>query len=391
MKDGATPADETGSIVVDPDPLAAGWSFSSESSYRLIEHLGRGGMGEVWKAERRSAAGHVQPVAVKFLTDPGSQSRSLDAEALRMSLLSHDNIVPFLDSGIDEAGRFFVAMAFVEGMDLDGLRELVGATAEAVYGGGGGGGIVRIPEQIVGFIVFMVLRALHYAHSFDFGHGVIGLIHRDISPGNILLDERRGFVKLSDFGVAIAQGEEQDGQIAGKVPYMAPEVLIEDPVDARTDIYALGLVTYELLTGFNPNVRPQVLGSVIGTITEVMLSLERPLVPPHEVVEGIDPKCSRIVERMLARRPEDRYQSAVEALGEMSVLLFERGFGPTTSSLASYFRLLRDPDCEPDSRTRQTLRFLDWEGCGVRAVRPEWRLTETARRALEAGDNPARG
>jgi serine/threonine-protein kinase len=377
--------------VVDPPPLAADWSFGSDSTYSLIGRLGRGGMGEVWEAERRSAGGHVHRVAVKFISDAGARPESLDAEALRMSRLSHDNIVPFLDSGFDDAGRFFVAMQYVDGMDLDGLRALVGLTAEAAFEGRMG--LRRIPDPIVGFAMFMTLRALHHAHTFDFGGGVVGLVHRDVSPGNILIDEACGFVKLTDFGVAAVLGEaegEGDNQVVGKVPYMAPEVLLGDPTDARSDLYALGLVAYELLTGFNPNLRPAALKSVIGSITEVMLSLERPLKPTHEVVEGTAPGLSEILLKMLARNPGDRYQTADAVLADLSVYLYDRGFGPTTGSLTNYLAIVRDPQAEPSRRMRHTLRFLDWDD-GVMGVVPSWEPTAAARAALERGDNPARG
>jgi len=373
--------------LLDTGFLEPGMKFDSMSGYRLVMRLGRGGMGEVWKAERTSAAGHTQTVAVKFLTDPGAGQESLDAEALRMSRLSHDNIVPFLDSGKDDAGRFFVAMAFVEGMDLDCLRFSVGMDSARAYEGQA---VARIPDQLVGFIVFMTLRALRYAHTFDFGNGVVGLIHRDVSPGNILLDIGRGFVKLSDFGVAAVQeSDEVTGQIAGKVPYMAPEVLIGERVDARSDVYALGLVAYELLTGFNPNVRPVVLNSVIGAITEVMLSLDQELVPPHEVIEGVNPEISRVVVKMLEREPDRRHSSAAEALGELRHCLFDRGFGPTTGSMETYFKLLAEPKAEISEQAKQTLSFLDWSA-GREAVLPPWKLTPLAAKELEETGNPCR-
>jgi serine/threonine protein kinase len=377
--------------VVDPPPLAADWSFPSQTGYRLIRRLGRGGMGEVWEAERRSAGGHAQKVAVKFISDPGTRPESLDAEALRMSRLSHDNIVPFIDSGLDAAGRFFVAMQFVDGMDLDGLRALTGLTADAAYRPGAF--ITRIPDQIVGFVMFMTLRALHYAHSFDFGQGVVGLVHRDVSPGNILIDEARGFVKLTDFGVAAVLGgmEASSGrQVVGKVPYMAPEVLIGDPTDARSDLYSLGLVAYELVTGFNPNLRPAALKSVIGSITEVMLSLERPLRPAHEVVEGVSPGLSAIFDKLIRKDPAQRYQSADAVLTDLSVFLYDRGFGPTTGSLSNYMAILRRPGDQVSQRARHSLRFLDWRD-GVRVVVPRWKPTAAAAAALAAGENPARG
>jgi serine/threonine-protein kinase len=379
------------SAAVDPPAPAAGWSFESRSSYRLVRSLGRGGMGEVWEAERRSAGGHTHRVAVKFISGPGTQPESLDVEAFRMSRLSHDNIVPFLDSGLDDAGRFFVAMQYVEGMDLDGLRALVHMTAGEAYNPADEH--TRIPDQIVGFVMFMVLRALNYAHTFDFGEGVVGLVHRDVSPGNILIDETRGFVKLTDFGVSAVQSEIDqggDGQIVGKVPYMAPEVLLGDPTDVRSDLYALGLVAYELLTGFNPNVRPAALASVIGSITEVMLSLEKPLRPTYEVISGTAEGLSAILLKLLERNPDDRYQTADEVLSDLSSFLYDRGFGPTTGSLANYLEIARDPNAEPSQQARHTLRFLDWSD-GISGVIPRWALTERAAAVAVAGDNPTRG
>jgi len=379
------------SPAVDPPPLAADWSFESGSSYRLIQRLGRGGMGEVWEAERCSAGGHVHRVAVKFISDPSTRPESLDAEALRMSRLSHDNIVPFLDSGLDSAGRFFVTMQFVEGMDLDGLRKLVHLTPELAYQPGSQA--ISIPGQIVGFVMFMTLRALNHAHTLDFGEGVVGLVHRDVSPGNILIDEARGFVKLTDFGVSavlVGADEASDNQVVGKVPYMAPETLLGDPTDARSDLYALGLVAYELLTGFNPNLRPIALKSVIGSITEVMLSLEKPLVPPHDVVPGVSTGLSEILLKMLERNPDDRYQSADEALADLSSYLYDRGFGPTTGSLSDYLTFLRDPSLEPTDRAKHALRFLDWSN-GVKSLLRPWEPSQSAAAALAAGDNPARG
>lgn len=371
----------------EPPALEAGAAFGSRSSYRLVERLGRGGMGEVWKAERTSAAGHPQIVAVKFLTEASAGEASLAAEALRMSRLSHDNIVQYLDSGKDEAGRLFVAMTFVEGMDLDRLRLAAGIDSPRIYEVSPAH---RIPERIVGFVAFMTLRALDYAHTFDFGGGVIGLVHRDVSPGNILLDERRGFVKLSDFGVAAALEDVAGaGQITGKVPYMAPEVLVGDRLDARSDLYALGLVLYELLTGFNPNMRPTMAHSVIGAITEVMLSLEKPLRPPHGLVEGVDEEISLIVAKMLSRDPGGRHGSAKEAMDAFGAYLFNHGFGPTTTSLADYLALLAAPSGGGAACTAPSLRFLPCVD-GVRTIRPPWRLTPEAAAAVAKGENPGR-
>jgi eukaryotic-like serine/threonine-protein kinase len=372
--------------IIDPPDLSERISFSSESTYQLRRQLGQGGMGEVWLADKVSAGGHSQPVAIKFLINSRS-SQALAAEALRMSHLAHDNIVPFIDSGRDSGGRFFVAMAFVEGVDLDGLRALVGLTTDLVYSGTAKH---RVPDPIAGFVMFMILRALHHAHSYNFGEGVVGLIHRDVSPGNILIDEARGFVKLTDFGVAIGQSSvTDDSEIAGKVPFIAPEVLIDRTVDARVDIYSLGLVAYELLTGFNPNVMPSQMASVIGAVTSVMLSTEKPLRPPHKVVKGIDPRLSDIVSKMVATKPAERYASAESVSADLSHCLYDHGVGPTTGSLSGYLSLLKNALLTPTPRIRRSLRFLTDKDNQLN-IRPQYQLTDEARKDLEAGRNPGR-
>ena len=367
--------------------IKAGVSFSSSSSYRLIRRLGAGGMGEVWQAERRSAAGHTQMVALKFLSDVHAGG-SLVEEALRISKLAHDNIVPFLDSGRDLSGRYFVAMALVNGVDLDGLRALVGLQTEACYEQKPK---IRIPGLLVGFIIFMVLRALKYAHAIEFAPGEIGLIHRDISPGNILIDVERGFVKLTDFGVAIqAQGGGSNlNPVAGKVPYMAPEVLRGETVDPRVDLYSLGVVAYEMLTGFNPNVHPSRLRSVIASITDAMMAFEQPLRPCHEVVAGIDPDISAIVAKLIATDPADRYASADEVNVDLVPYLYELGVGPSTASVAAFIHMVQHLDQEPTEEAQRALIFLRGSD-GSLLAKPSWSLRPEAVAEIKAGRNPAR-
>ncbi|MCU0664506.1 MAG: serine/threonine protein kinase [Myxococcota bacterium] len=370
--------------VISPWELFEGTSFEASSRYRLLRRLGAGGMGDVWLAERRSSGGHHQKVAVKFLR--ATSGGSLAEEALRMSCLSHDNIVPFLDSGHDHLGRLFVVMAYIDGYDLSGVRELAHFDADKAYRGELRS---RMPEPIVGFLLFMVLRALHHAHTFDFADGVVGLVHRDVSPGNILVDRSAGFVKLTDFGVAVPQ-DSGETEIAGKVPYMSPEVLQGEKVDSRADIYSLGIVGYELLTGLSPNCHPSQMGSVLASITGVMLALEEPLHEPREIVEGVDPELSRIIAKMLALSPQDRYASAEAVLADLTIFLYDKGVGPTSDSLHSYLEMLHYPQREVTPRVRRTLSFL-----GEKKGRPDilspYELVPAAAALLRAGRNPARG
>lgn len=372
--------------VMDPPRLEENVTFESVSTYRLVRRLGLGGMGEVWLADRISAGNHSQKVAIKFLFDAHA-GRTLAREALRMSHLTHDNIVPFVDSGRDAGGRYFVAMAYMKGMDLDGLRQAVGLDPQTLFAQKAA---IRIPESLVGFIMFMVLRALGYAHEYAFDDGSTGIIHRDVSPGNILIDELKGFVKLTDFGVAAQKSETQPKiEIAGKVPYMAPEVLTDGTVDARADLYSLGVVFYELLTGFNPNMNTALIGNVIGAITNVMLAFEKPIRPPHEVVEGIDPAISEIVVKLLTTDPNERYRTAEEVNADLTYQLYSSGVGPNTTSLASYLKLLHKADATPDQRDRNALPFLISEDGGL-DIRPSFRLTAAAKAEIEAGRTPGR-
>ncbi len=371
--------------VIDPPALEEDATFESVSTYRLLRRLGRGGMGEVWLAERISAGNHSQKVAIKFLFDAHA-GRTLAREALRMSHLSHDNIVPFVDSGRDAGGRYFVAMAYMKGMDLDGLRAIIGLTPDSVYDKSAPH---RIPEPIAGFVMFMVLRALSYAHEFVFDDGSKGIIHRDVSPGNVLIDEGKGSVKLTDFGVAAQISEAQPKvEIAGKVPYMSPETLTDGTVDARADLYSLGVVFYEMLTGFNPNLNTSHIANVISAITSVMLAFERPLRPPHQVIVGVNPEISKIVERLLTTDPNERYRSAEEVIADLTYCLYSSGVGPNTTSLSSFIKLVRDPEATPDIRDLNALPFLNSNGRPE--VRAPWVLTAEAQEEIDNGRTPGR-
>ncbi len=370
-------------------PLNPGDSFKAQAEYCLIRSLGTGGMGEVWHARRVSAGGHSHDVALKFLLLPDEEAvKELAQEALRISELRHDNIVGFVDSGKASGGSYFVAMEFVRGMDLDGLLRLHGLTPERVARAEG---MWRIPDPLVGFILFMVGRALHHAHTRVFSTGEVGLIHRDISPGNVLIEAENGFVKLSDFGVAAsASAASGEAGFTGKIPYAAPEVLYEEPVDFRADLYSLGLVAYELMTGFNPN-RALVPGdNPMSQLSHVLVSIDDPIVPPERIVESVSPALGRIVLRMLDRDPGGRYGTVDDLMRDLRVFLFAGGIGPTTDSFAQYLRLVQDESARMDDRIRSSLVFLCCEGSDGPRVRVPWRLTPWARERIGRGENPAR-
>ena len=262
------------------------------SHYRVTGKLGVGGMGVVYEAEDLRLA---RPVALKFLPeelagDPEA-ARRLQREAQTIGGLNHPNICTIYE--IDEhEGTAFIAMERVEGVNLK-LHIARGPLSTSE--------IVDITLQIT--------QALGAAHS-------AGIVHRDIKPGNIVISGA-GLVKVLDFGLARRFMEPQTGELVlggstilgrpvGTVSYMAPERILQLPLDPRSDLFSLGVVIYEMATG-----RPPFAGaSPSETVTNILendptpltkLSPERPL------------QLERIVNQLLAKPAEDRYQSA-EAL-----------------------------------------------------------------------------
>ncbi len=230
--------------------------------FEILEYLGRGGMGVVYKA-RQKALDRV--VAIKVLAGEWQGDADFAArferEAKTLAQMSHPNIVTVHDFG-DAGGLYYIVMEYIDGVNLrDLLRE--GKMA---------------PEQALA-IVPPVCEALEYAHG-------KGVVHRDIKPENLLLD-RDGRVKIADFGIASLVGA--TGEKSGTPPYMAPEQE-SGAVDRRTDIYALGVVLYEMLTGERP---------------------AKDVVAPSRKVE-VDVKIDEMVLRALEKEPERRYQTAGE-------------------------------------------------------------------------------
>jgi len=239
----------------------------------IVELLGQGGMGAVYKARQRALG---RWVALKILVPrPGDESgfaARFEREAHALARLSHPNIVGIHDSGRTQ-GRCWLLMEYVEGVNL---RQLLRT------------GDLNVPRALA--IVRQVCDALEFAHA-------EGIVHRDIKPENVLVD-KKGRVKIADFGLAKIVGDAQAGepitrtqQSMGTPQYMAPEQLTGSPnVDHRADIYSLGVVFYELLTGELP----------LGRFE-----------PPSQRVQ-VDVRLDDVVLRALERAPERRYQHATD-------------------------------------------------------------------------------
>lgn len=209
--------------------------------YRLLARIGRGGMAEVFVAERFGASGFVKRFAVKALlpelAGEAELQRRLVAEAKLGARLGHRNLVAVVDLGVDD-GRYYLVMEYVDGMDL--RRRLADG---------------RPPLGVALHLVDEIAAALEYLHGVvdDDGRS-LGVVHRDVSPGNVLLS-RSGEVKLADLGLAKATrlaSETAARIVRGTFAYLAPERLAGGPHDARSDQFALGVILVELALGRAP-------------------------------------------------------------------------------------------------------------------------------------------
>jgi ketosteroid isomerase-like protein len=249
---------------------------------RIEAVAGRGGMGIVYRATQLSLG---RPVAVKLIAperagDPGFRER-FERESRVAAAIDHPNVIPVYGAG-EEGGHLYLVMRYVKGTDLQGLlaRDR------------------RLPAERVAAIGLQLGAALDAAHA-------VGLVHRDVKPANVLLTGEHTY--LADFGLSQVIGTDarltSTGQWIGTADFMAPEQFSGDEVDARADVYALGCVLYNALTGETPYPR--------GTVPATMLAHLHDDPPrPTAVVDGVPAGFDRVIARALAKDPERRYPSA---------------------------------------------------------------------------------
>lgn len=262
--------------------------------YQLIRRIGVGGMAEVFLARTAVAHGLSKDLVIKKIHPAYARSRHFMAmfvaEAKIALGLNHPNIVQVFDFGTI-GGTFFLAMEYVEGLDL--LR-LLAASLRAGR---------PLPPEIAAYIVQETARGLDYAHRKTDAFGEpLSIVHRDVSPQNVLVSWD-GAVKLVDFGVARARGvHEDDGMVKGKYAYMSPEQARGEPVDRRADVYAAGLVLFELCCG-----RPLFRGKGKEILAQVKTGA---IVRPRDIAPDVPERLEAIILRALAFHPDERFQSA---------------------------------------------------------------------------------
>lgn len=301
--------------------------------YELVDLIGTGGMAEIYKARHLGPEGFSKHLVVKKILPEYAQNKAfvnmLIAEAKVTSLLEHPNIVQIFELG-EIAGQYYIAMELVDGADL--LDVLARCTHDKL----------RVPTEIALFIVSEVCKGLAHAHAATDAKGrALNIIHRDVSPSNILLG-LNGAVKIMDFGVATADLARDDkfdptnATFKGKLGYLSPEQVLGHPIDRRSDVFALGIILFEALT-----LKRLFVGKTdIQTIVNVReANVERKFKRHSYIPKGI----RAILQRALARDPTRRYQTATDLQEAILDYLFESRLRVTSRSLAAFLRQVLHP------------------------------------------------
>jgi eukaryotic-like serine/threonine-protein kinase len=273
-------------------------------SYKLVERLGAGGMGEVWRAEHATLA---RPAAVKIMSQSAFGASSPEAlgeavhrferEAQATAKLSSPHTIDLYDYGVSEDGTFFYAMELLEGMDLEALLAQTGPME---------------PERVV-HLLQGVCHSLRDAHQ-------SGVVHRDIKPANIYVCRKGGefdFVKVLDFGLArrVDTGGAESrltiaGEILGTPQYMSPEAIAGQEVDGRADLYSLGCVAYRMLTGHDVFEERGVMQVLAGHLQNAPRDVQ-------DLVAGVPDGLAEIVMRCLAKAPSERPSGSALLMREL--------------------------------------------------------------------------
>ncbi|MGQ0762056.1 MAG: protein kinase domain-containing protein [Acidobacteriota bacterium] len=268
--------------------------------YRIVGLLGKGGMGEVYRADDLKLG---QPVALKFLPEhllsDGAALARFHREVRVARQVSHRNVCRVYDIG-ETDGRHFLSMEYIKGEELSSLIRRIG----------------RLPQDKAIQIARQICAGLAAAHE-------VGVLHRDLKPSNVMIDEH-GNARITDFGLAgLAEEFREDEKHAGTPAYMAPEQLEGGTFTVRSDIYSLGLVLYELFTGKRAFEAP-----TLGELIKLRRSDTTPTTP-SEIVKDLDPTIERAIGRCLHKDPAQRPASALQVAASLP------GGDPIAAALAA--------------------------------------------------------
>lgn len=302
--------------------------YKDDFTFVLRKRIADGGMGSVYEASLRGSQGFEKIITIKTIKEQFTGDKDFVdlfiGEAKLVADLVHQNIVQIYKLG--KIGKqYYIGMEYVLGINL---QEFMNRHLETSK---------RIPIDLAAFIISRVCRGLEYAHRKRDRNGqLLGVVHRDISPKNLMISSE-GEVKITDFGIAKARNlmNDQEGSVLmGKAQYMSPEQARYEQTDQRSDIFSLGIVMYELLTG----------ESAFGCTEETTVILQnvvhRPIRPPRELNPDIPEALEKILLKALHRDLKDRYQDAGRMGYDLEYFMYHKGYGPTIVTLEKYMRQL---------------------------------------------------
>lgn len=296
-----------------------------QQRYRVLERLASGGMAEVFVAESAGIEGFKKRVAIKRVLPQLSEKKrfiSMFLDEARLSAqLSHSNCVQVFDIGVGD-NAYFIVMEFVDGADLKAVIDYLKAKNR------------QFPLEIAVLISVRICEGLTYAHELTSPEGKpLHVVHRDMSPPNVLIT-KHGEVKIVDFGLAKASSQlekSEPGIIKGKFSYLSPEAALGGEVDHRTDIFAVGIILWELLSG-----RRLFMGDTdFATVKQVQQAVIPSL---HAIRPDVPVELDRILQRALAKDPNDRYGSARDLGRDLTALLYKQGKPVSAFDIAELVR-----------------------------------------------------
>ena len=296
-----------------------------QQRYRVIERLASGGMAEVFLAESAGIEGFKKQVAIKRVLPHLSEKKRFIAmfldEARLSASLSHSNVAQVFDIGVGDSA-YFIVMEYVDGADLKAVIEFMRRENQ------------RFPVESACFIAAKICEGLTYAHELRGTDGTdLQIVHRDMSPPNVLIT-KHGEIKIVDFGLAKATSQlekSEAGIIKGKFSYLSPEAAQGLDVDARTDIFAVGIILWEMLSG-----RRLFLGDTdYGTVKLVQAAKIPSL---HAENPAIPRELDAVLARALARDPAARYSSARDLGRDLTTLLYKLGRPVSAYDIAELVR-----------------------------------------------------
>ncbi|MBA3540178.1 MAG: serine/threonine protein kinase [Deltaproteobacteria bacterium] len=316
-----------------------------QPKYTTLERLGGGGQAEVFRGISESLQGFKRVVAIKrvlpHLTN-NAQFVAMFLDEARLSLfLSHTNVVSVFDIAKAEDGNYILIMEYVDGCDLKAMIE----HQNHKHG--------RVEMALAVFIIIECCKGLYYAHTLEHpdDHTPLHIVHRDISPPNIMMS-KNGEVKVVDFGLAKANSQVEitdQGIVKGKFSYLSPEAASGLEIDARTDVFALGIILWEMLTGRRLFLADKPI-KTIELVREARIPSITALNPTVPV------ELDMIVRKALARAPHDRYQTAADLGDALAHFLFAREMKATSRDIA---RAVRDTKIDKERRASPKDSLID--------------------------------